>query len=55
MTPEGEPAPGREALAVDLDGTLLRTDTMFECIAALLRRPWSSLLRQSRYWAAAPR
>jgi 4-hydroxybenzoate polyprenyltransferase/phosphoserine phosphatase len=35
--------PGREALAVDLDGTLLRTDTMYECIAALLRKPWSLL------------
>ncbi len=32
-------------LCVDLDGTLLRTDLMWECIAALLRRrPWRVLL-----------
>src|SRR3954468_19293092 len=30
----------RSVLAVDMDGTLLRTDTMFECIAALLKRPF---------------
>jgi len=24
-----------------MDGTLLRTDVMFECMAALLKRPWA--------------
>ena len=31
----------RPLLAVDMDGTLLRTDVMFECMAALLKRPWA--------------
>jgi len=36
---EEEPIKG-DIIAVDLDGTLLRTDILFESIAALLRRPW---------------
>ncbi|MBZ5634682.1 MAG: UbiA family prenyltransferase [Acidobacteriia bacterium] len=27
-------------LCVDLDGTLLRSDSLYECLAAALRRPW---------------
>ena len=30
-------------LAVDMDGTLLRTDVLFESVAALLKRPWTLL------------
>lgn len=31
-------------LIVDMDGTLLRTDVLFESVAALLKRPWSLLV-----------
>lgn len=38
-------SPDPTPLCVDLDGTVLRTDLMWECIAALLRRrPWRMLL-----------
>jgi 4-hydroxybenzoate polyprenyltransferase len=37
-------------LVVDVDGTLLRTDLLYECVAALLRRPWLLLL--APYWLA---
>lgn len=37
----GEPSAKRRVLAVDLDGTLVKTDLLLECIVALLRyRPW---------------
>jgi 4-hydroxybenzoate polyprenyltransferase/phosphoserine phosphatase len=41
MAERTAPAVASRVLAVDMDGTLLRTDAMFECIAALLKRPWA--------------
>lgn len=41
---DGSPArPRSDVLAVDLDGTLLRTDVSYESVALLLKRPWSLL------------
>lgn len=38
---ESKTGPDKTPLCVDLDGTILRTDLMWECICALLRsRPW---------------
>jgi 4-hydroxybenzoate polyprenyltransferase len=44
-TPRDAAAPVLRPLVVDADGTLLRTDLLYECVAALLgRRPWLLLL-----------
>ena len=43
-TPKSIPAddhPSAGILVVDMDGTLLRTDVLFESVAALPKRPWS--------------
>lgn len=41
MSPPSDEPDRSGVIAVDLDGTLLRTDVMFESIAALLRKPWA--------------
>lgn len=38
--PASAPLPPDGALVVDLDGSLIRTDTTLECVLALLRRPF---------------
>lgn len=45
MTTSPKPAPEAVPLCVDLDGTLIKSDLLWECVALLLRqRPWALLL-----------